>query len=174
MCGGSIAMSVYVITSRSPSNLSSTLSSAPATTIGPTGTEFPESTGEPKCFDGSHFDGTINDNYPILCDPGLQGIGTDVVDTADSAECIEDCSSYVSGAQGDQCVTVEYDIVGSWSIPPIMNRASPLSSQWKTLASSKAVSAQSLEMEISLHRQQFAINCQTRLLSHSSARSRRR
>jgi hypothetical protein len=126
-------MSVYVITSRTPSNPSSTLSSTPVTTVGPTGTGFPESTGEPNCFDGSDFDGTINDNYLILCDTGLQGTDLDMVDAADLAECIEDCSSYVPGAQGDQCVAVEYDIVSHAS--PIISQADLPSSRSKALAS---------------------------------------
>jgi hypothetical protein len=50
-----------------------------------------------------------------------------------------------------------------------MDQADPPSSRLKALAKSKAVSAQSIEVKISLHRQQFAMDCQARLLSRSSA-----
>lgn len=107
-------MSIYVIVSRtSPTSSTSVQLPATITTVGPTDTGFPTTTGEPNCFDGTDFDGTVNDDYLILCDTGLPGFDLDSVNALDLAECIAACSSYVPGGPGDSCVAVEYDIVST-------------------------------------------------------------
>ena len=103
-------MSIYVIVSRTSTG-SSTVQPSVTTTTGPSGTGWPTTTGEPNCFDGSGFDGTVNDNYLILCDTGLPGYDLTAVDAQDLAECIEQCNSFAPGGNGEGCVAVEYDIV---------------------------------------------------------------
>ena len=113
-------MSIYVIVSRTPTSSSTVLASG-TTTTGPSGTGYPTTTGDPNCFDGSEFDGTINNNYLILCDTSLPGYDLDSVDAQDLAECIEECGSYAPSGNGDRCVAVEYDIV---SLPSLHLRDS--------------------------------------------------
>ncbi len=103
-------MSIYVIVSRASTG-STTLRPSVATTTGSSGTGYPTTTGDPNCFDGSGFDGTINNNYLILCDTGLPGFDLTAVDAQDLAECIEQCGSFAPSGNGDRCVAVEYDIV---------------------------------------------------------------
>lgn len=84
----------------------------PSTTSSATTSDFPAptSSGTPNCFDGSEFDGTVNSDYLILCDTDLPGSDLDSVPSADIAECIEACNSYVPLGAG-VCVAVEFDIV---------------------------------------------------------------
>jgi hypothetical protein len=109
-------MEVYVIVSRT-----STFASVqpPSTTSTSTGSGWPTSTGDPNCFDGSNYDGTVNGNFLILCDTDLPGFNLEAVPAIDLTECIEDCSSYVPGGNGDQCVAIEYDIVSYSSIKEV-------------------------------------------------------
>lgn len=114
--------------------------SPPPSTTSPTiASDFPAPTtsGTPNCFDGSEFDGTVNDDYLILCDTELPGSDLDSVPAADIAECIDACNSYVPSGEG-VCVAVEFDIVSpslsrllAWSTPDISLacRGKPLSSQ---------------------------------------------
>ena len=109
-------MSIYVIVSRTPTGSSTTLPSG-TTTAGPSGTGYPTTTGDANCFDGSGFDGTVNNNYLILCDTGLPGYDLDAVEAQDLAECIEQCGTYAPSRNGDRCVAVEYDIVSLFDLP---------------------------------------------------------
>lgn len=82
----------------------------------------PTTTGTPNCFDRSPFDGTVNDNYLILCDTELPGYELDAVPASDISQCIEACNSYVPTSAGP-CVAVEFDIVSifrSLSCPVIV------------------------------------------------------
>ncbi|KIW28400.1 uncharacterized protein PV07_08067 [Cladophialophora immunda] len=88
--------------SSGPVTSSTTLSAYPA----------PTTTGTPNCFDRSPFDGTVNNDYLILCDTDLPGFDLDVVAASDIAECIDACSSYAPGSQGP-CVAVEFDILAN-------------------------------------------------------------
>ncbi|EXJ73208.1 uncharacterized protein A1O5_02968 [Cladophialophora psammophila CBS 110553] len=88
--------------SSSPVLSSTTLSAYPA----------PTTTGTPNCYDRSPFDGTVNNDYLILCDTDLPGFDLDVVPATDIAECIDACSSHVPGSQGP-CVAVEFDILAN-------------------------------------------------------------
>ena len=109
-------MSVYVIVLRNPAR-SSTSSVTTATTAGPSGTGYPTTTGEPNCFDASSFDGSVNDNYLILCDTDLPGFDLDAVAAQDLAECIDMCRSTPPGGMGERCVAVEYDLVSAFMAP---------------------------------------------------------
>ena len=103
-------MSIYVIVSRTPTGSGTGLPSG-TTMAGPSGTGFPTTTGDPNCFDSSGFDGTINNNYLILCDTGLPGYDLDAVEAQDLTGCIEQCGAYAPSGNGVRCVAVEYDIV---------------------------------------------------------------
>lgn len=89
---------------------SSTLASAPS----PTSSEYPAptTTGTPNCYDRSPFDGTVNNDYLILCDTNLPGSDLQRVPASNIAECIDECNSYIPSSQGP-CVAVAFDIVSS-------------------------------------------------------------
>ena len=70
----------------------------------------PTTTGTPNCFDRSPFDGTVNDDFLLLCDTGLPGYELDAVPASDIAECIDACRAYVQTSEVT-CVAVEFDIV---------------------------------------------------------------
>ena len=70
----------------------------------------PTTTGTPNCYDRSPFDGTVNENYLILCDTNLPGYDLEAVAASDIAECIDACSSYPPSSQGT-CVAIAFDIV---------------------------------------------------------------
>lgn len=117
-CGGSDAMSVFEIVSRSPTtpvtdpNPTSTTGAAgnPSVTISPTrGFDYPAptSTGTPTCQNKPAFDGTVNGVYLILCDTALTGTDLTSYNTADLASCIQQCSSFPPES-GKPCVAVEY------------------------------------------------------------------
>ncbi|EHY58324.1 hypothetical protein HRR83_007313 [Exophiala dermatitidis] len=84
-------------------------SSTPTTT---TALSFPTTTGVPNCFDRSPFDGTINDNYLVLCDTELPGYDLEAVPANDIADCIDACNAYGPGSEGP-CIAVEFDILAS-------------------------------------------------------------
>ncbi|OAL31048.1 hypothetical protein AYO20_08469 [Fonsecaea nubica] len=88
--------------SSTPVTSSTTISAYPA----------PTTTGTPNCFDRSPFDGTVNNDYLILCDTDLPGFDLDAVAASDIAECIDACTSFAPGSQGP-CVAVEFDILAS-------------------------------------------------------------
>ncbi|KIY02727.1 uncharacterized protein Z520_01192 [Fonsecaea multimorphosa CBS 102226] len=88
--------------SSSPATFSTTTSAYPA----------PTTTGTPNCYDRSPFDGTVNNNYLILCDTDLPGFDLEVVPASDIADCIAACNSYPPGSQGP-CVAVEFDILAN-------------------------------------------------------------
>ncbi|KAL6240831.1 hypothetical protein RBB50_012246 [Rhinocladiella similis] len=87
---------------------SSTLASAPS----PTSSEYPAptTTGTPNCYDRSPFDGTVNNDYLILCDTNLPGSDLQRVPASNIAECIDECNSYIPSSQGP-CVAVAFDIL---------------------------------------------------------------
>ena len=86
----------------------------PLTSVSGAAYPAPTTTGTPNCYDRSPFDGTVNDNYLILCDTDLPAYDLAEVPASDIAECISACSSYVPTSQG-LCVAVEFDIVSSYS-----------------------------------------------------------
>ncbi|KIW69441.1 hypothetical protein PV04_05318 [Phialophora macrospora] len=100
------------VTSSTPYDGPPSSSEAPSTSESGTAYPAPTTTGTPNCFDRSPFDGSVNDNYLILCDTDLPGYDLDVVPASDIAECIDACRSYVPTSQG-QCVAVEFDILES-------------------------------------------------------------
>ncbi|KAL2441372.1 hypothetical protein ABEF95_014339 [Exophiala dermatitidis] len=77
-----------------------------------TALSFPTTTGVPNCFDRSPFDGTINDNYLILCDTELPGYDLEAVPANDIADCIDACDAYGPGSEGP-CIALEFDILAS-------------------------------------------------------------
>ncbi|KAK5232411.1 hypothetical protein LTR47_006624 [Exophiala xenobiotica] len=88
--------------SNSPNSapMSSTTSGYPA----------PTTTGTPNCYDRSPYDGTVNDDYLILCDTDLSGYDLERVAASDIADCIDQCNSFIPSSQGP-CVAVAFDIL---------------------------------------------------------------
>jgi hypothetical protein len=93
------------------SSTSSSDSGAETTSATSSAYPAPTTTGAPSCYDRSPYDGTVNDNYLVLCDTDLPGIDLDKVSAANIADCIAQCSSYTTSS-GAQCVAVEFDTVG--------------------------------------------------------------
>jgi hypothetical protein len=93
------------------SSTSTSDSGAETTSATSTAYPAPTTTGTPSCYDRSPYDGTVNDNYLILCDTDLPGIDLDKVSAANIADCIDQCSSYTTSS-GAQCVAAEFDTVG--------------------------------------------------------------
>lgn len=111
LCGSNEAMSVFVIVFRSPSTpitgpVESTTSTSSASSVQP---PAPSSTGDPVCGPNNAFDGTVNNNFLILCDTTLSGSEINVVTASSLAECISDCRSYPPESQR-VCVAVEYSV----------------------------------------------------------------
>ncbi|KIV82711.1 hypothetical protein PV11_04800 [Exophiala sideris] len=69
---------------------------------------YPTSTGPPSCNDRSPYDGTVNDNYLILCDTDLPGYDITSVPASDIADCIGACNAYVAPSEGI-CVAVTFN-----------------------------------------------------------------
>ncbi len=86
-------------------------SSAPMSSTTP-GYPAPTTTGTPNCYDRSPYDGTVNDDYLILCDTDLSGYDLERVAASNIAECIDQCNSYIPSSQGP-CVAVAFDIVSA-------------------------------------------------------------
>ncbi|ETI26648.1 hypothetical protein G647_10409 [Cladophialophora carrionii CBS 160.54] len=110
----------------------SSSSDAPSTSASGTAYPAPTTTGTPNCYDRSPFDGTVNDNYLILCDTDLPGYDLDAVPASDMAECVDACRSYVPTSQA-QCVAIEFDILESgnpchlkYSIPTAKSKRSSI------------------------------------------------
>jgi hypothetical protein len=106
----------FTTTPAGPPN-QSTPNSGPSSSLGgsslsTSGTAYPAptSTGAPNCFDRSSFDGTVNDNYLILCNTDLPGYDLEVVPASDIGACRDACNAYVPSAQGP-CVAVAFDHV---------------------------------------------------------------
>jgi hypothetical protein len=121
-------MSIYVIIARiTPTATDSVRPSPTMSTSSSVVVGYPTTTGEPNCFFGTGFDGTVNDNFLILCDTDLPDFDLDTVDALNLAECIEQCASYVPGGNGITCVAVEYDIV---SVNPVSSHSELIVSSW--------------------------------------------
>jgi hypothetical protein len=120
VCGGNHGMSVYVIVSRAPTNPVTGPVQSTTTTVLATSTGFPvpTSTGNPVCNPGSPFDGTVNDNYLILCDTSVAGSDLNVLQASELSDCISKCRSYAPESQ-KTCVAVEYDSVSRTALPRI-------------------------------------------------------
>ncbi|KIW10875.1 hypothetical protein PV08_10174 [Exophiala spinifera] len=92
------------------SSYSSTISYTSSLTL----SEYPAptTTGTPNCFDRSPFDGTVNNDYLVLCDTYLPGFDLQQVPASNIAECIDQCNSYIPTSQGP-CVAIAFDILAS-------------------------------------------------------------
>lgn len=101
-------MSVFVIVSRNPTTpITGPTSTTIAVTSASTGYPAPTSTGDPTCGLGTQYDGTVNNNFLILCRTSLEGSELNVLTATDLADCISDCRSYPPESQR-ACVAVEY------------------------------------------------------------------
>ena len=106
------------VPSPSPPNISPGASSVRGTSVVPrtatstTTTDYPAptSSGRPLCNNNSPFDGTVNNDYLILCNTALPGSDLAAVSATDFASCIEQCSSFTS-RDGQPCVAVTYQAV---------------------------------------------------------------
>lgn len=112
-----ISQSTAQLQTSSSSSVSETSSSSTTSVTGTissytTTTEYsaPTTSGTPACYDGSLFDGTVNEGYLILCNTDLPGDQLATVQAEDLAECLNVCNSYISPFQ-QRCVAVEFDIV---------------------------------------------------------------
>ncbi|KAK4934832.1 hypothetical protein LTR10_024000 [Elasticomyces elasticus] len=76
--------------------------------ISSTVSAYPTSTGPPSCNDRSPYDGTVNDNYLILCDTDLPGYDITSVPASDIADCIGACNAYVASS-GGMCVAITFN-----------------------------------------------------------------
>lgn len=81
-----------------------------SSSISSTASVYPTSTGAPSCDDRSSYDGTVNDNYLILCDTDLPGFDIGSVPASDLADCIGVCNAYTPSSEG-KCVAVTFNSV---------------------------------------------------------------
>jgi hypothetical protein len=116
ICGGGGGMTVYEIVARAsttpivvPSETSSTSTTSALSIF--SGYPAPTSTGTPDC-DVIGYDGTVNDDYLILCDTALPGTTLDVSNAVSLEQCIDYCKTYLA-TNGPACVGVEYDSVSA-------------------------------------------------------------
>jgi hypothetical protein len=112
LCGGEGGMTVYEIVARAsttPVVVPSETSSTTGALTTASGYPAPTSTGTPDC-DVAGYDGTVNDDYLILCDTALPGTNLDVSYAASLVQCIDYCNTYLAPS-GPACVGVEYDSV---------------------------------------------------------------
>lgn len=111
-------MSVFRIVERFPVPSTTATNNPTKSSVSYSGTSSntaypgPTSTGEPTCGQGSGFDGTVNDDYLILCNTELPGYNIELpITVEDFAECIEECTQYTNANSGAPCVAVEYQSV---------------------------------------------------------------
>ena len=115
-------MSVNQIVTRFPTTpIVDPYSTSTTSTVGSSASTYPAptSTGRPVCGGRSQFDGTVNDNYLILCETPLPGFDITTIAAVDLADCIEECSS-MRPENGMQCVAVEFNPVSLkrlWRLP---------------------------------------------------------
>ncbi|KIW43362.1 uncharacterized protein PV06_04473 [Exophiala oligosperma] len=97
---------------RAESSATTSYSSTLTSTSSPTLSDYPAptTTGIPNCYDRSPFDGTVNNDYLILCDTDLPGYDIQRVSASNIADCIDECNSYIPSSQGP-CVAIAFDIL---------------------------------------------------------------